>query len=510
MTFIESGLADAPPAVARDPRPLGAEAPIPGLDTCMRDSRNRWRALVALGADIAFETDREGRFVMLAPEMVLGWQASRLIGTPAAALLAQPAASTLPSLFNPFSVTRQRRRRRVWLRHADGTAACLLLSSEPLPTAGGTEATGAVRGIGTDITVQDRYDARLASDLLQQENVWLILARMRDALLPAPSLAIALEELVHATDARGAALLLHDNQACATAAGTGAGGEMAEHQAAHHNLAQGGRPWPGTARALRDLVAQACADASAPWICEVPNAGVSLLLCASGNHFSATTVLALWREEPGWTEAETGLAGSVLHAIQPAIEQEQIHRETARQSRTDLLTGLFNRRGFEPDVTRRLDRLDREGLCGTLMVVGIDGLRHVNGQAGIEAGDAVLVGTAAFLNNGVRPTDLVARLGGDIFAIWLDGADQFAAAERAEALARSGAPLPGEGCGAQDRSADDRGAHARIGLSIGLATRPGRSFEAVDSLLRRATGAMRAVKLAGGGRWLVSSEEPMP
>ena len=97
----------------------------------------------------------------------------------------------------------------------------------------------------------------------------------------------------------------------------------------------------------------------------------------------------------------------------------------------------------------------------------------------------------------MRPTDLVARLGGDIFAIWLDGADQFAAAERAEALARSGVPRPGD-------------AAARIGLSIGLATRQSRSFEAVDSLLRRATAAMRAVKLAGGGRWLVSSEEPMP
>ncbi len=489
----------------------------------MRDSRNRWRALVALGADIAFETDRDGRFVMLSPDLVLGWQASRLIGTPAAALLAQPAGAPLPSLFNPFSVTRQRRRRRVWLRHADGTAACLLLSSEPVSAEGGADAAGpaagAVRGIGTDITVQDRYDARLASDLLQQENVWLILARMRDALLPAPSLAIALEELVNATDAQGAALLLHDSSAAlllhdssaalllhdSQAAGAAPAAELvqprlAQHALAQNTLAQGGLPWPGTARALRELVAEACANKSVPWIRQIPDVGVSLLLCASGNHFSATTVLALWREEAGWTATETGLAGSVLHAIQPAIEQEQIQRETARQSRTDLLTGLLNRRGFEPEVTRRLDRLDRDGLCGTLMVIAIDGLRHVNGQSGIEVGDATLVGTAGFLSNGVRPTDLVARLGGDVFATWLDGADQFAAAERAESLARSGAPLPGNGSAAP----------GRIGLSIGLATRPSRSFEAVDSLLRRATEAMRAVKLAGGGRWLVSSDEPMP
>nr|WP_321983464.1 diguanylate cyclase [uncultured Lichenicoccus sp.] len=489
MTFIEPGLADFPPREPASGEIRPGNAPIAGLSACMRDSRNRWRALVALGADIAFETDRDGRFVMLSPDIVLGWQAARLIGTPAADLLAQPAGAPLPSLFNPFSVTRQRRKRRVWLRHADGSACCLLLSSEPVGANGCADTPGAVRGIGTDITVQDRYEARLASDLLQQENVWLILARMRDALLPAPSLAIALEELANATDAQGAALLLHD--AHAVGAET-SGADMVQ-------LAQGGRPWPGTARGLRDLVAKASTDHRPPWSRQVPDVGLSLLLCASGNHFSAVAVLALWREEAGWSETETGLAASVLHAIQPAIEQEQIQRETARQSRTDLLTGLLNRRGFEPAVTRRLDRLDRDGLCGTLMVIGIDGLRHVNGQGGTEAGDATLVGTAGFLNNGVRPSDLVARLGGDMFAIWLDGADQFAAAERAEGLARSGVPMSGNdaACG-------------RIGLSIGLASRPSRSFEGVDSLLRRATGAMRAVKLAGGGRWLVSSEEPMP
>lgn len=498
------------------------------LADCMRESRNRWRALVALGADIAFETDRDGRFVMLYPEFVLGWRAARLIGTLARDLLAhpsarQPAPGPPAALFDPFAVDRARRRRRVWFRHADGSAACLLLSSEPL-----ADPAGGVRGLGTDITVQDRHDARLASDLLQQENVGLILARMRDALLPAQSLAIALEELVGVAGGEGSALLLlapphaglpgaasPDARSAnpvspgpATRAGPGAEPGPGLSPVGVRLLSQGGSPWPGTAWGLGALLLAADVPESAPWQRTMLQAGLTLLLCAAPGRFGGTAVLALWRETPDWSGAETGLARTVLQAIQPAIEQEQIQREIARQSRADLLTGLLNRQGFEGEVRRRFDRLDRDGLYGTLLVIGLDGLRHLNTAGGLEAGDAALVAASVAFNSGVRPTDLTARLNGDLFALWLDGADHFAAAERAEVLARNGVPLP---LGSAPEGAPDQAVQGgRIGISIGLATRTVRSFEPLDSLLRRAAAAMRAVKLAGGGRWLVSGEEPMP
>ena len=46
------------------------------------ESRQRWRHLLSLAADLAFETDAEGRFVLMMPDCVLGWSADSLIGQP--------------------------------------------------------------------------------------------------------------------------------------------------------------------------------------------------------------------------------------------------------------------------------------------------------------------------------------------------------------------------------------------------------------------------------------------
>ena len=69
--------------------PEGATLPqAAALVQALSESRERWRALVSLGADLGFETDAEGRFSILAPRTVLGWPVEHLIGTPAEALLA--------------------------------------------------------------------------------------------------------------------------------------------------------------------------------------------------------------------------------------------------------------------------------------------------------------------------------------------------------------------------------------------------------------------------------------
>ena len=83
----------------------------------------------------------------------------------------------------------------------------------------------------------------------------------------------------------------------------------------------------------------------------------------------------------------------------------------ARQARTDPLTGLLNRRAFVEEAQRRIDRLEREGLPGTLMFVDLDRLKPLNDQLGHEAGDAALVLTSTVLRRMVRPTDLVAPAG---------------------------------------------------------------------------------------------------
>ena len=62
---------------------LGTEA----LCGALLDSRQRWRDLVTMTADFVFETDGEGRFVFVAPAVVLGWPTEMLLGQPATLLL---------------------------------------------------------------------------------------------------------------------------------------------------------------------------------------------------------------------------------------------------------------------------------------------------------------------------------------------------------------------------------------------------------------------------------------
>ena len=458
--------------------PEGARLPeAAALVQALSESRERWRALVLLGADLGFETDADGCFSVLASETVLGWPAERLIGTPAEALLVPEHGAPAAKLFNPFRTEVAVRRRRVWLRDASGGSTCMLISAAPVPGC-----PGAVRGLGIDMTGQETHDSRLAATLLRREMIRMVARRMRHVALPFASLAVALAELLHVIDGQGATLVLHDPEATLRVA------------------AKAGQPWPGSMQLLHDAVSASC-EQTPSWLTEQTRqshvAGQSLLLCAGTNHFIDRAILAVWREGKPWTDDEIALVAGLLPALQPILEHEQIQRESARLSRTDILTGLFNRQGFVTELSRRLERLDREGLPATLMVVGLDALGPINVRDGLEAGDRALRDAATILRDVVRPTDLVARLGGDLFALWLDGADQFAAAERADYLRRAGiviGELPGE----------------RLTLSIGLAIRTSRSFESIDSLLHRAWAAMHAVKLMGGGKWQVSSEEPTP
>src|SRR5580698_7472630 len=58
------------------------------LRNALVDSRERWRELVAMTADLAFETDEQGRFSFITPDPALGWAAEALLGQPADRLLA--------------------------------------------------------------------------------------------------------------------------------------------------------------------------------------------------------------------------------------------------------------------------------------------------------------------------------------------------------------------------------------------------------------------------------------
>ena len=88
-------------------------------------------------------------------------------------------------------------------------------------------------------------------------------------------------------------------------------------------------------------------------------------------------------------------------------------------SSRDALTGLANRRAFEVAVAREVDRVARSGEPALLLTLDIDHFKKVNDTHGHAAGDQVIRAVAHSLVDCVRPMDLVARVGGEEFAIIL-------------------------------------------------------------------------------------------
>jgi diguanylate cyclase len=88
-------------------------------------------------------------------------------------------------------------------------------------------------------------------------------------------------------------------------------------------------------------------------------------------------------------------------------------------SSRDALTGLANRRAFELALAREVDRVARSGESALLLTLDIDHFKKVNDTYGHAAGDQVIKAVASALMDCVRPMDLVARVGGEEFAIIL-------------------------------------------------------------------------------------------
>ena len=86
-------------------------------------------------------------------------------------------------------------------------------------------------------------------------------------------------------------------------------------------------------------------------------------------------------------------------------------------SSRDALTGLANRRSFELALAREIDRVARVGEPALLLALDIDHFKQVNDTHGHASGDLVLKAVAKALLDCVRPMDMVARIGGEEFAI---------------------------------------------------------------------------------------------
>src|SRR5205823_5820822 len=104
---------------------------------------------------------------------------------------------------------------------------------------------------------------------------------------------------------------------------------------------------------------------------------------------------------------------------------------------SDPLTGIQNRRGLARELERAIAYVKRYGASAALVYLDLDAFKPINDRHGHAAGDAVLRAVAALLHRCVRASDIVARIGGDEFAVLLWNLTAGDAAAKAVAFERA-------------------------------------------------------------------------
>ncbi|SFU78949.1 diguanylate cyclase (GGDEF) domain-containing protein [Methylobacterium sp. 174MFSha1.1] len=166
-----------------------------------------------------------------------------------------------------------------------------------------------------------------------------------------------------------------------------------------------------------------------------------------------------------------------------------LQAELARLSRTDVLTGLPNRRRFEQVFDRAWRQAGRTGKPLALLAVDADHFKRCNDRYGHAVGDEVLRRLARCLSASVhRPDDIVARIGGEEFVVLLPGTDVAGGLRIAGKIHEAVATLSVQAAGI---------AAGAVTVSIGLAVGPAAGEAACDDLYRRADAALYAAKRAG-------------
>src|SRR3954471_3740802 len=178
-----------------------------------------------------------------------------------------------------------------------------------------------------------------------------------------------------------------------------------------------------------------------------------------------------------------------------AVLRERVNRLIGRladAARTDALTGLLNRRGFQELMEAETERALRSSRPLSIVVGDLDHFKHLNDRFGHAAGDLALRRFGEIAESASRRIDAVARIGGEEFALLLPDTEQHAAYLLAERLRRA----------VKEPSADGE----LPTVSFGVASFPTHAADA-EALMHAADQALYAAKAMGRDRSVIYNPE---
>ena len=225
---------------------------------------------------------------------------------------------------------------------------------------------------------------------------------------------------------------------------------------------------------------------------------IAIVLCIGVAH--ALTLLALPEASSyagRWVDVMVSVTVVAVVVLTLVRRNDILLTQLADEARTDALTSLLNRRGFDERATLELARARRDELSVAVVAFDLDYFKRINDEWGHEIGDRVLVRVAELLSRESRDIDVCARFGGEEFVALLPGCSAVDAEGYAErvrsALAADGASgLPA----------------VRLSAGVHAALAPNE----VEAMVQGADSALYKAKRAGRDRTIVyerASFEPV-